>query len=478
MAASIGGKYRPASPSFARLLVTCMFFAAAQGLQQGVLHYRRQPHLAPAAGDAAPTLCSSLPTTCSRLPPQASCLDFGGNIHLFRQRWWKSTFIPALLTPPPHGGSLPLAHIKLGELLVDRGMLVAQQVCTCVYTPPCMLVTVTIAQWDDFLVRVRQLSQDHKQLPVAAPAAGAAGACVVWRLAPWRAAVLLVDIEVRVARSCIEMQVTRVMLRRLSLRPALLNIRRLSKRHAATYAGSQRAGLRVHSRSVRCRRCARGHEGCGGAAAASDGTPLLVTTPASCICAVRQRLSRIYFLMCWELCICSQSTRWPTCPFEQGRQCGALSFSPVSSLNTSFRRGCCRCSPVFANQFPGRRCSPARSTAGCPPSCEVASAQSAFFSLDCNIFFILAFHASSSLHVRSPEDVYSLVSHQNGSPSTECALQPSSAHSSEDPMLWGRAGARPRCPLVLQWPALGCCGAAACASARDDFSREICVAHV
>jgi hypothetical protein len=64
-------------------------------------------------------------------------LELCGNIHLFRQRWWKSTFIPALLTPPPHGGSLPLAHIKLGELLVDRGMLVAQQVCICVYTLPC-----------------------------------------------------------------------------------------------------------------------------------------------------------------------------------------------------------------------------------------------------------------------------------------------------------------------------------------------------
>ncbi len=55
-------------------------------------------------------------------------LELGGNIHLFRQRWWKSTFIPALLTPPPNGSSLPLPHVKLGELLVDRGMLAAQQV--------------------------------------------------------------------------------------------------------------------------------------------------------------------------------------------------------------------------------------------------------------------------------------------------------------------------------------------------------------
>jgi hypothetical protein len=58
-----------------------------------------------------------------RLPP-----DLGGNIHLFRQRWWKATFIPALLTPPPNGSSLPSPHAKLGELLVDRGMLPAQQV--------------------------------------------------------------------------------------------------------------------------------------------------------------------------------------------------------------------------------------------------------------------------------------------------------------------------------------------------------------
>lgn len=158
----------------------------------------------------------------SKLP-----LELGGNIHLFRQRWWKSTFIPALLTPPPHGGSLLLAHIKLGELLVDRGMLVAQQVCTCVYTPPCMLVTVTIAQWDDFLVRVRQLSQDHKQLPLAAPAAAALPALA--SSGGSRPGVPLCSLSIlRSSHAQLhEMQVTRVMLRRLPLRPTLLNIRRL-----------------------------------------------------------------------------------------------------------------------------------------------------------------------------------------------------------------------------------------------------------
>ncbi len=55
-------------------------------------------------------------------------MELGGNIHLFRQRWWKGVFIPALLTPPPSGSSLPPAHVRLGELLVDRGMLAAQQV--------------------------------------------------------------------------------------------------------------------------------------------------------------------------------------------------------------------------------------------------------------------------------------------------------------------------------------------------------------
>jgi hypothetical protein len=55
-------------------------------------------------------------------------VELGGNIHLFRQRWWSGTFIPALLTPPPNGSSLLPPHAKLGELLVDRGMLPAQQV--------------------------------------------------------------------------------------------------------------------------------------------------------------------------------------------------------------------------------------------------------------------------------------------------------------------------------------------------------------
>ena len=95
-------------------------------------------------------------------------LELGGNIHLFRQRWWKGTFVPALLTPPPNGSTLPLAHIKLGELLVDRGMLVAQQVrrARC-----CNRLALTTTQWDDFLVRVRLLVQDHK--PPPAPCATA-----------------------------------------------------------------------------------------------------------------------------------------------------------------------------------------------------------------------------------------------------------------------------------------------------------------
>jgi hypothetical protein len=131
-----------------------------------------------------------------RLPP-----DLGGNIHLFRQRWWRATFIPALLTPPPSGGSLVLAHVKLGELLVDRGMLPAQQVLprifrititaiititttttitiiiiiitiiitTIITTTIIIIFTIistaillTVTKWDDFLLQVRQLANDHK----------------------------------------------------------------------------------------------------------------------------------------------------------------------------------------------------------------------------------------------------------------------------------------------------------------------------
>jgi hypothetical protein len=98
-------------------------------------------------------------------------LELGGNIHLFRQRWWKGTFVPALLTPPPNGSTLPLAHVKLGELLVDRGMLAAQQVSRVLCDVRCRSrPALTTAQWDDFLVRVRLLAQDHKP-PPACPAA-------------------------------------------------------------------------------------------------------------------------------------------------------------------------------------------------------------------------------------------------------------------------------------------------------------------
>ena len=153
---------------------------------------------------------------------------------MFRQRWWKSTFIPALLTPPPHGGSLPLAHIKLGELLVDRGMLVAQQVCIpkgfCVCIYAAMLVTVTIAQWDDFLVRVRHLSQDHKQLPPAAPAAAALQALASSGSSRAGAPFCSLSILRSSHAQLHEMQVTRVVLplpRRLPLSPTLMIIRRL-----------------------------------------------------------------------------------------------------------------------------------------------------------------------------------------------------------------------------------------------------------
>jgi hypothetical protein len=36
-----------------------------------------------------------------------------------------------------------------------------------------MILTLTLCQWDDFLVRVRLLAQDHKLLPSSAPAAAA-----------------------------------------------------------------------------------------------------------------------------------------------------------------------------------------------------------------------------------------------------------------------------------------------------------------
>ena len=85
MAASIGGKYRPASPSFARHLVTCTLFTAAQGLQQGVLHSRRQPHLQ-RERSADPLLfiahyVQQVAPSC-KLP-----LKLCGNIHLLLQRW-------------------------------------------------------------------------------------------------------------------------------------------------------------------------------------------------------------------------------------------------------------------------------------------------------------------------------------------------------------------------------------------------------
>lgn len=63
-------------------------------------------------------------------------------------------------------------------------------------------------------------------------------------------------------------------------------------------------------------------------------------------------------------------------------------------------------------------------------------------SLDCNILFILAFHASSSLHVRSPEDVYRwfrirmVLQVQN-------ALCSHLQRQQRRPHALGRAGARP-----------------------------------
>jgi hypothetical protein len=98
-------------------------------------------------------------------------LELGGNIHLFRQRWWKSTFIPALLTPPASGSSLQPAHVKLGELLVDRGMLAAQQASSC--SARVAIHSLTALQWDDFLVRVRLLAQDRQLPPPAGTSAAA-----------------------------------------------------------------------------------------------------------------------------------------------------------------------------------------------------------------------------------------------------------------------------------------------------------------
>jgi hypothetical protein len=226
-------------------------------------------------------------------------LELGGNIHLFRQRWWKSTFIPALLTPPPHGGSLPLAHIKLGELLVDRGMLVAQQVCIpkgfCVCIYAAMLVTVTIAQWDDFLVRVRHLSQDHKQLPPAAPAAAALQALASSGSSRAGAPFCSLSILRSSHAQLHEMQVTRVVLPAplpypddypQALEAACSNDADLSERAcvftlAAFAAGDALAATREWWRSS----CVRRHAAAG-------------KYPASCICAIRQRLSRMYSVLC------------------------------------------------------------------------------------------------------------------------------------------------------------------------------------
>jgi hypothetical protein len=128
MAASIGGKYRPASPSLPTTLRRSYYLLLRRDYSKefSILATSRISHLQQERS-ADPLLFIThyvqQVAATGKLP-----LELVGNIHLFRQRWWKSTFIPALLMPPPHGGSLPLAHIKLGELLVDRGMLQAQQV--------------------------------------------------------------------------------------------------------------------------------------------------------------------------------------------------------------------------------------------------------------------------------------------------------------------------------------------------------------
>jgi hypothetical protein len=107
-------------------------------------------------------------------------LELGGNIHLFRQRWWKGTFIPALLTPPPNGSSLPLAHVKLGELLVDRGMLAAQQVSLCglealaCCRPDCVAVG-----------RVSRARAAARARPQAAACHGICGSCAAGKRGGW-----------------------------------------------------------------------------------------------------------------------------------------------------------------------------------------------------------------------------------------------------------------------------------------------------
>ena len=45
-------------------------------------------------------------------------------------------------------------------------------------------------------------------------------------------------------------------------------------------------------------------------------------------------------------------TRWPTCPFEQGRQCVALSLSARFLPNTSFRHGAAAAALFSPTSFP------------------------------------------------------------------------------------------------------------------------------
>ena len=96
-------------------------------------NFRRQPHLQ-RERSADPLLfivhyVQQVAPSC-KLP-----LKLCGNIHLLRQRWWKSTFIPALLTPPPHGGSRSPPGPQFPDVLQRSRGAPPQPFCALITAP-------------------------------------------------------------------------------------------------------------------------------------------------------------------------------------------------------------------------------------------------------------------------------------------------------------------------------------------------------